>query len=343
MAHLTEADVMSAALRAHGYPAYLYEDGGFTALAVPLNPTVREGDVPDHPHVLIASGERADRLIAEHDEPWSASLFKGGHAFVDVLFAGDPAHSISEDARRCAAAVVDYAASYFAGRAPDPVPGSAQRLLDALRRAGVAGFYDAEEGVVIAHPSHVPQERALTKPHVLLQVFTASDGWPDGFSAVAWTPDDAVGLREVATVFETHGVPGPQAVDRGAQSVAEWFAEPRPTAGAELMRALAEHGITPAVRDTAFAVPLTPELPTARGRSIGHLVIADRAGSTGHVPAAHRGWIVSRHDSAGEPVGHPIFGAPAARGWPDCSTDSAHVAAFVAGFIAALRLPRSAE
>lgn len=232
MAHLTEADVMSAALRAHGYPAYPYEEGGITALAVPLNPTVCDDDVQDHPHVLIASGERADRPVAEHDEPWSASLFEADHEFVDTLFAGDPAHSIREDARRCAAAIVDYAARYFAGRAPDPVPGTAQRLLDALQRARVAGFYDAEEGVVIAHPVHVPQDRALKEPHVLLQVFTASDGWPDGFSAVAWKPDDGVDFHEVATVFESRGLPGADAVDRGAQAVAQWFAEPKPTAGA---------------------------------------------------------------------------------------------------------------
>ncbi|TLQ39206.1 hypothetical protein [Streptomyces marianii] len=95
----TEADVMSAALGAHGYPAYPYGEGGVTALAVPLNPTVSGDDVLCHPHVLIASGESADRPVAEHDAPWAASLYEPGHEFVDVVYTGDPVHGIAEDAR----------------------------------------------------------------------------------------------------------------------------------------------------------------------------------------------------------------------------------------------------
>ncbi|MCX4826634.1 hypothetical protein OG883_44140 [Streptomyces sp. NBC_01142] len=335
MVHRTVGDVVSAALSAHGYPAYPYEEGGVTALAVPLNPTVCGDDVRDHPHVLIASGESADRPVAEHDEPWSASLYEPDHEFVDVVFAGDPALSITEDARRCAAAVVDYAALWFAGRAPEPVPGSAQRLLNALRGADVAGFYDAEEGVVFAHPAHVPQDAALKGPHVLLQVFTASDGWPDGFSAVAWEPDGGADFHEVATVFESRGVASVETVDRGARAVAQWFAEPRTSAGAELVRALGEYGITPASWDNAYAVALDFGTPADDVWSSAHLSIADRTGSTGHVPAAHRGWVVFRHDSSGEPVGDPVFGAPATHARPDCATDSAHAAAFIADLLTA--------
>ncbi|TLQ39207.1 hypothetical protein [Streptomyces marianii] len=128
---------------------------------------------------------------------------------------------------------MDYAALWFTGHAPAPVPGAAQRLLDALRSADVAGFYDGEEGVVYAHPLHVAQDRALEEPHVMLQVFTAADGWPDGFSAVAFEPDGSGSFREVATVFESHGVPGEQMVTCGATAVAEWFTDLRPPAGAE--------------------------------------------------------------------------------------------------------------
>ncbi|MBQ0890003.1 hypothetical protein KBZ94_34625 [Streptomyces sp. RM72] len=61
------------------------------------------------------------------------------------------------------------------------------------------------------------------------------------------------------------------------------------------------------------------------------------------MPTAHCGWVVFRHDSPGEAVGGPLFSAPAVYGWPDCTTDSARAAAFVAEFVAALRTPRTAR
>ncbi|MCX4784125.1 hypothetical protein [Streptomyces sp. NBC_01264] len=226
----TEADVMSAALRLHGYPARLHGDGGTTFFAVPLDPETPADDVFLHAHFLIASGERADRPVTEHDEPWSAALYEGGREYVDVIYAGKPGLSIEKDAEACVLAVVEHAARTRAGHVHIPVPGNAQRLVDAIQAAGANAWYDHEEGVVFAHPAGVPQDRALLGEHISLQLLTDSTGWPGGFRAVAWVPDGGVDFHETAQVFLFCGVPDQKEVDRGAQAVAEWFSRPSPGA-----------------------------------------------------------------------------------------------------------------
>ncbi|MER6129882.1 hypothetical protein ABT173_46465 [Streptomyces sp. NPDC001795] len=334
-AHLCEADVMAAALRSHGYPAFRGEDGGVSFLAVPVDPAVPADEVRTHAHVLIASGEHADRPVGQHDEPWSASLYDADGEFVDVIYSGEQHLGIQEDAEACAQAVVTHAAWWTAGITPTPVPGNEQRLVDAVRRQGLGGYYDHEDGVVIGYPSGVPQERALRGEHLVLQVLRGGDGWQAGLCVTAWVPDGGPDFHELAQVFASCGLPTQAEIDRGAMAAAEWFSRPRPNAGEVLLAALADYGITPAVCDSAFGVPLALDVDGDAVWSGAHLSVADRSGSTNHVPAAHKGWAVFLHDSAGEPVGDPVFAQPVSFGRQDCLEDSARAAAFIADYVTA--------
>ncbi|WP_329020386.1 hypothetical protein [Streptomyces sp. NBC_01601] len=334
-APLTEADVMAAALRSHGFPAFPDKEGGVTFLAVPLDPEVTADEVRTHAHVLIACGEHVNRPADQYDEPWSASRYDDKGEFLDVVYAGEKHLGIQGDAEACARAVVTHAAQWAAGVAAEPVPGTAQRLIDAVRRHGLGGYYDSEEGVVIGYPADVPQERALRNEHIVLQVVTSGGNGHEGLHVTAWIHDGGVHFHEVAQVFVSPGLPTQEDFDRGARAAAEWLSKPRPEAGTVLLAALAEYGITPTACDTSFGIPLDPEVADGSVWSGAHLSVADRSGSTKHVPAAHAGWAVFLHDASGEPVGDPPFATPVSFGRPECHEDSARAAVFIADYISA--------
>lgn len=106
-----EADTLRAALRALGFSVYEDGDGGFTWLVVPLAKDTAEEDMHSGLHFRIASGERADRPAAEHEEPWTAHVYDGNGNYVDLLRA--PAGlSLAEESALCARAVNDYATQH---------------------------------------------------------------------------------------------------------------------------------------------------------------------------------------------------------------------------------------
>lgn len=200
-------------------------------------------------------------------------------------------------------------------------------VIEALAAANVPAYYDEDEGLLVAHSADVPQGRAILGEHVVIQPRERDGG---GYYAVAWEPDGLPDYTEIATVYETPGAD----VNLCARAVAEWFTTPRPSAGAVLLAALAEWGITTHSDHIgmSYAVPLDPTTPAADIYNRPHLSVGDRNPSVEHVPAAHTGWTVFVHDANGEPIGDPMFisgdGGPV-----DCGADSAAVAEAIADFL----------
>ncbi|WP_433860248.1 hypothetical protein [Streptomyces kronopolitis] len=106
----TEADVLRAALESYGFPAFDDSEGGFTCLAVPLDPSTAEIDVYRGTHLRISSGEHADRVASLHDEVWGASVYGADGDYVTTLDAAPAGSTVAEDSAFCAGRVAAYAA-----------------------------------------------------------------------------------------------------------------------------------------------------------------------------------------------------------------------------------------
>ncbi|MFD0386490.1 hypothetical protein ACFQ2B_40555 [Streptomyces stramineus] len=109
---LTEADVLRGALSTYGISAYDGGEGGATYLVVPFNPHADEDSARLEPHFLVSSGEDAHRLMAGHDEPWSASLYDGNGDYVDTLDTAPGGLTLVEDSAHCARAIAVYIADH---------------------------------------------------------------------------------------------------------------------------------------------------------------------------------------------------------------------------------------
>ncbi|WP_208874745.1 hypothetical protein [Streptomyces sp. PBH53] len=194
-------------------------------------------------------------------------------------------------------------------------------VLEALAAVSVPGYFDEDEGIVIAHPADVPQNKAKRGEHVV--VFPHR-----GYYVTAWEPDGTPDFTQIATVYEGNDV------NLCARAVAQWFTTPRPSAGAVLLAALAQWGITAHSDDVgmSYAIPVDPSTRAKDVRNRPHLSVGDRNPSVEHVPAAHTGWTVFVHDENGEPVGDPVFisgdGGPV-----DCDADSAAAAEAIADYL----------
>jgi hypothetical protein len=105
-----EGDVLRAALEAYGFPVYDDGEGGFTWLAVPLDPSMAEGDVYQGTHLRINSGEQVDRVASLHDDVWSTSVYDAEGDYVTTLDPAPAGSSVAEDSAFCAALVAAYAA-----------------------------------------------------------------------------------------------------------------------------------------------------------------------------------------------------------------------------------------
>ncbi|MFK0294282.1 hypothetical protein ACIQU6_27945 [Streptomyces sp. NPDC090442] len=199
-------------------------------------------------------------------------------------------------------------------------------VLEALSGVGIPGYVDEEEGLLVAHPANVPQDRALYGEHVVV-IPQNCDG--SGYYAVAWGLDGP-GFEEVATVYETPG----DDVKQCAQAVAEWFTVPRPTAGGVFLAALAQWGVNGYSDDVGmtYVIPLDPATPATDVCNRPHLSVGDRYPSIDHVPAAHTGWTVFLHDECGAPVGDALFvsgdGGPV-----NCGADSKAAAEVIADYL----------
>ncbi|MCX4677679.1 hypothetical protein OG413_20620 [Streptomyces sp. NBC_01433] len=198
--------------------------------------------------------------------------------------------------------------------------------LEALAAVGVPGYFDTEEGLLIAHPADVSQERALSGEHVVL---TPPDSMVPGWSAIAYEPDGTPDFADI-TVYD---VPEDD-ITRCAQAVAQWFTDPRPSAGAVLLAALTQYGITSYDdhNGMTYAISMDPAAPAAGIRIRPHLSIGDRNGSVEHVPAAHTGWSLFAHGEDGEPVGDPLF-VSGDGGLVDCDADSVAAAEVIADYL----------
>ncbi|MFD3815217.1 hypothetical protein ACFWRZ_09125 [Streptomyces rubiginosohelvolus] len=109
----TEGDALIAALAEYNLPALLDTEGGFTWIAVPLNPEHSVDDAYTGPHVRISSGERADRTASRHDEVWGASVYGANAEYVDTLDPAPAGSSLAEDSALCASRIAAYAARLF--------------------------------------------------------------------------------------------------------------------------------------------------------------------------------------------------------------------------------------
>lgn len=220
-------------------------------------------------------------------------------------------------------------------------PPIASTIMSALTAAGVGASWETEEGLLIAHPLATPLDDALKSEHVMV---AWSSGVPNRpveeralLEATAWVPNGAPDFDQIATVYLTPDsrLIGEEAA-QCARAVAEWFAEPRPTAGAMLLAALAEYGITTFDHDggTTYAIPVDQDTGPIHIRRNFHLSVGDRESMVGHVPAAHTGWSIFVHNDDGEPIGDPLY-IVGDGGLLDCAQDTAAAAAAIADYITA--------
>lgn len=213
------------------------------------------------------------------------------------------------------------------------VPTMATAIISALRNAGVGAFWVRNDGFIVAHPAGLTEEAALGREHVVVD-WSEADG--ESLEALVWVPDGLSDYAEVATAYATPSNRSEDDIARCAQAVAEWFAEPRPTAGKVLLAALAEYGITTYDDHLgmSYGIPVDQGTAPAHIRNGFHLSVSDRNPMVDHVPAAHTGWTVFVHDDEGEPIGDFLY-ISGDGGLVDCAADSAAAAAAIAEFITA--------
>ncbi|MEV8544338.1 hypothetical protein [Streptomyces sp. NPDC051572] len=105
---VSEGDVLRAALREYGLSAFEDSEGGFTWLVVALGEQPTE-EAPykayGEKHVRIASGEHANRPVADHDQQWGASIYDRHGEYVDSLPGSDSSWPVSDDSAFCAALI----------------------------------------------------------------------------------------------------------------------------------------------------------------------------------------------------------------------------------------------
>lgn len=218
-------------------------------------------------------------------------------------------------------------------------PPIAATIMSALATAGVGAFWESEEGMLIAHPLTNVQDTALNGEHVMIE--WSGVGIPaeerTTLEATVWRPDGTGDFDRTATAYST---PDSRALnveaEQCARAVAQWFAEPRPTAGGMLLAALAEYGITTYDdhRGETYGIPVYQDTEPMHIRKGFHLSVGDRGSMVSHVPAAHTGWSVFVHNDEGEPIGDPLY-ISGDGGLTDCEEDSAAAAAAIAEFITA--------
>lgn len=101
----TEGDLLLAELAALGRRAFPGEEGGMTFLIMAADSRAPHDEDAAYgvPHVLMYAGERADRPVADHREPWSAHLHAADGTYLTTLVDGSPTPlDAAADADRCA-------------------------------------------------------------------------------------------------------------------------------------------------------------------------------------------------------------------------------------------------
>ncbi|MFE9882589.1 hypothetical protein [Streptomyces sp. NPDC005784] len=110
-------------------------------------------------------------------------------------------------------------------------------LLHALAVLEVPGFLELGEDFVIAHPPHLPQDKALHSEHVILCTPRYVSGpvaqYTGGLCAMAYEGYDGSDYCDIERVYEAE--PGGDLMAHGAacaKAVADWFASRQATAEA---------------------------------------------------------------------------------------------------------------
>ncbi|MFD7764111.1 hypothetical protein [Streptomyces microflavus] len=219
------------------------------------------------------------------------------------------------------------------------VPPEATTIMSALTAAGVGALWETEEGLLLAHPLTASPDDALNGEHVHIEWARAVPNMPTEkwatLDATAYRPDGGPDFAPIGVAYSTPaGRPLDQEAAQCARAVAQWFAEPRPTAGGMLLAALAEYGITTYVDYPGMGYGVAVDQEAAPGRiySRFRLSVGHRDGSVTHVPAAHAGWTIVIHTDEGEPLGDLLY-VGGDGGLMDCAEDSAAAAAVIADFV----------
>ncbi|WP_141747660.1 hypothetical protein [Streptomyces nanshensis] len=114
----TEGKALRAALAAgYGFPAYDDGEGGFSWLAVPLDPNRSWTGTYEALHFRVSSGERADRPASEHPAVWGASLYDAEADYVTTLASAPEGSTLAEDCAHVARAIAQYARAVHPCRA----------------------------------------------------------------------------------------------------------------------------------------------------------------------------------------------------------------------------------
>ncbi|MCT9075266.1 hypothetical protein [Streptomyces fulvoviolaceus] len=112
-------------------------------------------------------------------------------------------------------------------------------LLHALAVVEFPGFLELDEDFVIAHPPHLPQDKALDSEHVIINTPWGADvsgpahQYTGGLYAVAYEGYDGSDYCDIERVYEAQ--PGGDLMVHAAacaKAVADWFASRQTTAEA---------------------------------------------------------------------------------------------------------------
>ncbi|MFJ3825021.1 hypothetical protein [Streptomyces nodosus] len=112
-------------------------------------------------------------------------------------------------------------------------------LLHALAVLEVPGFLELDEDFVIAHPPHLPQDKALDSEHVIVNtpwgvdISSPASQYTGGLYARAYEGYDGSDYCEIEMVYEAQ--PGGDLTAHAvacAKAVADWFASRQTTAEA---------------------------------------------------------------------------------------------------------------
>lgn len=335
LAQLSRAGILCLPWRdpAGGYVRVPFADGEeitFTGITAPDE----DGRIDD-----VSTGH----MVRDHGG-WLANLEDGEI----VYYSGGKGLPYEEDTAALVAAIIERAPRH-GGSAPEEGPGDTaeQLAVKALAEWGVTAHLDDESLIgggrnswlVIGRDQTTDGMPGEDAPYIVLSLSNDEDDeWPTAQRPPARPADEWQVLLEDSNGNEWAVMKRPAGSADGladcVEAIVTWVTDPHRTAGAVLLAALAEQGVTVQSDDIglSYAIPLDPNTPAPEVFSRPHLSVADRDPSIDHDPISHTGWTVFEHDANGEPVGDPLY--ITGNGQPvDCAVDSTAAAEFIADWL----------
>ncbi|MDW8803648.1 hypothetical protein P1P68_02210 [Streptomyces scabiei] len=275
---------------------------------------------------------------------WSAQ-WTDGSACADVYDSYGKHLPYEEDTAALVAAIIERVPQH-GGSAPEGGAGETaeQLAVKVLAEWGITAHLDDESMIggarntwlVIGRDQttgNVPEEN---QPYIVLGLSSNDDDeWPTAERPPARPSDEWRVLLNDGTGHERDVMTRPaDGLADCIEAIATWVTDPFPTAGAALLVALAEQGVTVHSDGVgmSYAIPVDPDTPAQEVYNRPHLSVADRSPSIEHAPLNHTGWTVWLHNGNGEPVGNALY--IAGTGEPvDCATDSKAAAQFIADWL----------